>query len=80
MIAAKEARDLTQKTIDSVTAKELIEIEVLIKEAISRGKFVLTGDGYLSLDAINELRRLGYTVSNDTWRNEACYAISWEVK
>ena len=79
MITAQEARELTQQKIDSVTAKELIEIEALIREAISHGKFILTGDGYLSLDAINILRQLGYKVGNDTWRNESCYAVSWEA-
>lgn len=62
MIAAKEARSISDQSLKVALRKELEQVERRIKQVSSGGyTYVLTDD--LSDECIKELESLGYTVT-----------------
>ena len=80
MITAKEAKELTQKQVDTMNEEELVAIEEAIRKAISYGNFGLVGDGHLSSEVVKALRQLGYQVNNNSTRNELYHVVDWGNK
>lgn len=77
MITAREARIITQDIIDKWLTKELSQINELIQEAISEGKFEIHNEGTLSETTREALEQNGYTIKTGTQYNQSYYFIKW---
>ena len=62
MLSAYQAACKTQEMIRMHRTDELMRIEKGILQQINLGKFEYTYDGYISIEAKEELERCGYKV------------------
>lgn len=75
--SASEANKTTKENINQCLTIELKEISEKIKEAISNGKFSISGNGCLQKETKQRLEELGYKVTYGTQYNESYWNISW---
>ena len=78
MITAKQANIQTTNNIKNFQTKELKRIKEIIEDYIRDGCYSYTANGYLSNNAKELLKSLGYKVTTGTQYNESYYTISWE--
>ena len=78
LLSASEANKITKENIKQCLTKELKEVTEKIKEAISNGKFAISGDDYLESETERRLKELGYKVRYDSQYNEVYWTISWK--
>lgn len=77
MIYAKEAYFLTSENKQKNSAKELFNIEKIIKKAISLGKYSIEiNKNIISKETCNELKKFGYKIKKSYVAD--FYLISWE--
>ena len=78
LVSAKEARELSENSMSLECMSELREANEYIKKAINNGEYFCYCRHYLHNQAINKLRKLGYTVTNySTQREGDCFKIEW---
>jgi hypothetical protein len=73
MITAKQAQELTAKSINDLTNYSLVEIEQKIKQAIDNGISKISvniENPVVSLNVFEKLAELGYTVNEITGKIE----------
>lgn len=74
---AHEANKMTNENIERDCARQLIGISTEIRNAVTDGKFSISGDGPLKPEIRKKLEELGYKVEIGTQHNESYYSISW---
>lgn len=77
MLSAKDAYKKTLNNIKECVIEELYRLENQIYDAIKRGKFFISNNGFLQIETKNRLEELGYKVTVGTQYNEPYYIISW---
>lgn len=78
LISAKEASKLSENACSLKYQTELRIASEYIKKAIDKGEYHCWCNYYLHNQAINKLRKLGYTVSNcSTQRDGDLFKIEW---
>ncbi len=77
MISAKEAKEQSDKTLQTGIDEEMIAIENQIKQAISAGKLSVYIDTCISKSAKELLERLGYKVERHIQYNDFTTFIDW---
>lgn len=78
MLLAHEARDKSAEMIRRAKTDELAKIEKGIMESINLGKFEYIYDGYISVEARDELMRCGYQVTTGSQYNQGWVEIDWK--
>lgn len=80
MITAKEAKNKSDNTLESLALAELVRIEKLINEAISKGEYSISYSPSMKAKTRQELERLGYkiTISIDPRDSWSVTYISWD--
>lgn len=77
-MTAKEAKQLAEESIQSMTITEMVTINSAIKNAASRGDFQIYADK-ISTHSKAKLELDGYSVKlEQTGMNESSYIISWK--
>ena len=76
--SASEANKMVKEQIKKCLTIELKEVTEKIKEAISNGKFDISGDGHLHSETEQRLKELGYKVTYSTQYNELYWKVSWK--
>lgn len=74
---AADARRSIEKGEYEKAAKQAIEVEKLINEAIAQGKKSVSGDDKLEPSIKAKLEEIGYTCTSGQQYNETYYSISW---
>lgn len=77
MLSANEARQATEKVIESETSKALSEIEEAIADGINNGSFSVTLNHDISDEIKHILELKGYNVKKNVQYNEPYTTISW---
>lgn len=78
LVSAKEARELSENSTSLECESELNTVHECIKKAIDSGEYFCWCNRYLHNQAINRLRKLGYTVTNcSTQRDGDLFKIEW---
>lgn len=78
LISAKEASKLSENACSLKYQTELRIASEYIKKSIDKGEYYCWCNYYLHNQAINKLRKLGYTVSNcSTQRDGDLFKIEW---
>ena len=78
LLSASEAHKNTVNNIKNCSTKELAEISKRIREAITDGKFSISGDGCLQYETTQRLEELNYKVQTGIQYNEQYWSISWK--
>lgn len=78
LLSASEARKKTVDNIKNCSTKELAEISKRISDAITDGKFSISGDGCLQYETTQILEELNYKVQTWMQYNEHYWSISWK--
>ena len=77
MLSAKEAYKKTSNNIKECVIEELYMLENQITDAIIKGKFFISSNGFLQVETKRRLEDLGYKVAVGSQYNEPYYIISW---
>ena len=77
MLTALEANKKTLSNITKSVAEELLKIEIQIHDAINKGKFHISNNGFLNIETKRKLEELGYKVTVGSQYNETYYIINW---
>lgn len=78
LVSAKEARELSETSLSSEALYELEVANECIQDAINKGKYICWCYKYLHKQAVRELKKLGYEVTNcSTQRDGDCFRIEW---
>ena len=77
MLSAKDAHTKTTNNITECITEELLKLEKQINDAINRGKFSISNNGFLQAETKKRLEELGYKVTVGYQHNETYYDISW---
>lgn len=77
MLSAKDAHAKTLNSITECVTEELLKLEKQINDAINRGKFSISNNGFLQVETKKRLEELGYKVTVGYQYNETYYSISW---
>ena len=78
LLSASEAHKKTVNNIKNCSTKELAEISRRISDAITDGKFSISGDGCLQYETTQRLEELNYKVQTGIQYNEQYWSISWK--
>ena len=78
LLSASEAHKNTVNNIKNCSTKELKEISKRIRDAITGGKFSISGDGCLQYETTQRLEELNYKVQTGIQYNEQYWSISWK--
>ena len=78
LISAKEARELSESACSLECSTELRIASECINKAIKKGEYYCWCNHLLHNQAINKLKKLGYTVTNcSTQRDGDLFKIEW---
>lgn len=78
LVSAKEARKLSEISLSSETLYELDQVNKCIQDAINEGKYICWCYKYLHNQAVRELKKLGYKVTDcSTQREGDCFRVEW---
>ena len=77
MLSAKEAYTKTLNNISECVTEELFKLENQIIDAIKKGKFFISSNGFIQVETKRKLEDLGYKVAVGSQYNEPYYIISW---
>lgn len=75
--SASKANEMTNHAIDNCATQQLLELSVIIKNAIANGEFSITEYGSIYPITRKKLEDLGYKVNFGTQGHEQYYSISW---
>ena len=78
LLSASDAHKKTVNNIKNCSTKELKEISKRIRDAITDGKFSISGDGCLQYETTQRLEELNYKVQTGIQYNEQYWSISWK--
>ena len=77
-ITASEAKCISSQALDNIKKKDLSNIMKSIYGGAQKGLTQVNYFNEISLEAYNELKKLGYTIlDNYNQRDGYCYHISW---
>lgn len=76
--SASQANQMTKENIANKILQDLAEILDKIKKAIADGEFSISGEGNLKHETVESLKKLGYKVETECYRNESYWSISWK--
>ena len=77
MYTAFEACQKTLQKNNSKINNELKNLFLYIDKAIDKGLYYISGTGHISQPTSHQLSKLGYNVSNDIYKGNEFYFISW---
>ncbi|MFA6234910.1 MAG: hypothetical protein WC824_12130 [Bacteroidota bacterium] len=81
LVNAKEAREVALGRLREKSAKELVDFENAIEDALVKGKFetVVSTNGPITVETAGKLGDLEYTVEecHDQGDDSYCYTIKW---
>ena len=77
---AEEAYIATNRNIEQCISNKLEELHVQIEQAISDGKYSITGEGTLDSNVVYWLGKNNYKVTLDSQYNQSYWIISWDKK
>lgn len=77
IIAASEAREMTQQVLEDTHAKGISKVMEAIGKAIAKGTNACVFYEPIAGSVLKELEDLGYNVDSSTDRNETYISISW---
>ncbi len=77
---AEEAFAETNRNIEQCISNKLEELRVQIEQAISDGKYSITGEGILDSNVVYWLGKNNYKVTLDSQYNQSYWIISWDKK
>lgn len=77
MITAEEARKRAKTKYEHEVKSELDEIDRKILDAVDKGDTSIFIFHNIHTETANRLRDLGYSVTQDDFRNEVNITISW---
>lgn len=77
---AEEAYIATNRNIEQCISNKLEELRVQIEQAISDGKYSITGEGTLDSNVVYWLGKNNYKVTLDSQYNQSYWIISWDKK